>query len=232
MHQRTFDDFDEFASGYRSIHTDNVKISGADSFYFAEMKVRILKKHEQDIPLTLADIGCGDGTTETFIQKHFPGWIVKGFDVSEKSIAAARALSLPNAAFNTYDGRDIPVADESVDVVFMAGVLHHVHFELHRQLIAELYRILKKGGRLYVFEHNPLNPLTKHLVKTCVFDRDAKLLHYPYAMKRIREAGFKQPFKKFIIFFPRKGILSRLVFMEKYLAWLPLGGQYFIVAKK
>ena len=38
MSERSFDDFDEFANNYRNIHTQNVKLSGADSFYFAEMK--------------------------------------------------------------------------------------------------------------------------------------------------------------------------------------------------
>jgi hypothetical protein len=37
---------------------------------------------------------------------------------------------------------------------------------------------------------------------------------------------------QFIIFFPRKGMLSKLIFLEKYFQWLPLGGQYFFSAIK
>jgi hypothetical protein len=83
-----------------------------------------------------------------------------------------------------------------------------------------------------LFEHNPLNPLTKYLVRTCVFDKDAKLLKNSYAIRLLKYNDFKILVKKFIIFFPRKGVLSKVIFLEKYLQWLPLGGQYFIVAKK
>ena len=41
MAERSFDDFDAYAKDYRSIHTKNIKMSGADSFYFAEMKDKI-----------------------------------------------------------------------------------------------------------------------------------------------------------------------------------------------
>ena len=58
MQERTFDGFDDFAEDYRNIHTENIKISGADSFYFAEMKVKILQKWENDTALNVLDIGC------------------------------------------------------------------------------------------------------------------------------------------------------------------------------
>jgi len=80
--------------------------------------------------------------------------------------------------------------------------------------------------------YNPLNPVTKHLVNTCVFDKDAKLLKSAYTARMLRENNFDIKKKKFVIFFPRKGILSKLIFLEKYLHWLPIGGQYFIVANK
>ncbi len=35
--------------------------------------------------------------------------------------------------------------------------------------------VLKKKGRVYIFEHNPYNPVTRYLVATCEFDRDAVL---------------------------------------------------------
>jgi hypothetical protein len=92
--------------------------------------------------------------------------------------------------------------------------------------------VLKKGGRLYFFEHNPINPLTKYLVKTCVFDADAKLLTYQYSKKILKEVSFKNLKTHFIIFLPRMPWLKKLLGIEKYLEWLPLGGQYMIRAQK
>ena len=232
MSKRTFDDFDGFADEYRVIHTQNLKLSGADSFYFAEMKVRLLQSLETDKPLKVLDVGCGDGTTEQFIQQYFPQWKTEGIDISANSIEVATKRNLIGANFAVYDGCNVPFADECFDLVFIAGVLHHVDFTLHQALMKEINRTLKKGGRLVLFEHNPLNPLTRYLVKTCVFDLQAKLLQHFYTSKLLIQNNLLIKQKKFIIFFPRKGLLSKLIFLEKYLYWLPLGGQYFIRAEK
>lgn len=232
MAKRTFDDFDEFASNYRSIHSGNIKISGADSFYFAEMKVQLLAAFEGAEKQEVLDVGCGDGATEIFIQQHFPAWQVTAIDVSAKSIAEASSKKISNSVFEVYNGSAIPLANSSVDIIFIAGVLHHVEYALHKTLINELVRVLKKGGRLYLFEHNPLNPLTRYLVNTCVFDKNARLLKSSYTLKLLTQVKLIVTHKKFIIFFPRKGLFSKLIFLEKYLQWLPAGGQYFIRAMK
>lgn len=232
MNERSFDDFDEFANNYRNIHTQNVKLSGADSFYFAEMKVRLLKNFETNQSLKILDVGCGDGVTELYMEQYFPKWNVAGIDVSSASIDEANKRNLSNASFALYNGEHIPFDDDNFDLIFMAGVLHHVAFHLHDGLMKEVCRVLKKNGNFYLYEHNPLNPFTRYLVKTCVFDKYAKLLANRYTSTLIKKHNFIITNKRFIIFFPRKGILSKLIFIEKYLRWLPLGGQYFIKAVK
>ena len=232
MTERSFDDFDAYAKDYRSIHTENVKISGVDSFYFAEMKVKWLQKFETNVPLKILDVGCGDGITEMFMHKYFSSWLMEAIDISAQSIDEAKNKNIFNCNFKTYGGKEIPFADSSFDVIFMAGVLHHINFNLHTDLLKEINRVLKQDGRFYLFEHNPLNPVTRHLVNTCVFDKEARLLKSAYTEKLLKENNFVIKKKEFIIFFPRKGILSKLIFLEKYLQWLPLGGQYFIVANK
>lgn len=232
MPKRTFDAFDEYAENYREIHDLNISVSGADSLYFAEMKVRLLQTYVKNEMLNVLDVGCGDGATEIFIQKYFPLWKVEGIDVSLKSIEAAKLRNLPNATFRFYDGNKIPFEENALDLIFIAGVLHHVNYDLHVSLVREINRVLKPGGKLFLFEHNPLNPLTRYLVNTCEFDKDAKLLHAGYTERLLKRNFFKIEKKNFIIFFPRKGLFSKLIFLEKYLQWLPIGGQYFIVAEK
>ena len=232
MGERTFDDFDEFALDYRAIHAKNIKLSGADSYYFAEMKVKLLQQFEINESLQVLDVGCGDGATGIFMQQYFSQWMMKGIDVSEKSIMEAKQKNILNAVFSVYDGIKIPVQDNSVDVLFIAGVLHHINYNLHLPMVNEIARVLKKNGRVYLYEHNPLNPVTRHLVNTCVFDKDARLLKSGYTAQLLRRAGLLITKKQFIVFFPRKGILSKFIFLEKYLQWLPLGGQYLIAASK
>lgn len=232
MDERTFDDFDEFAGDYRSIHTNNLTLTGADSFYYAAHKVQQLKQKEKNNPLALLDIGCGDGVTEIFFNREFPSWQLNGIDVSKQSIAIAQQRNITSAVFKLYDGKNVPFERESIDIVFMAAVLHHIDFSLHQQVLKGVYRVLKPGGRFYLFEHNPLNPFTRHLVKTCPFDKDARLLKSGYAQSILTKQNFKNIESQFILFFPRKGLLSKLIWLEEKLKWLPLGGQYFFSAIK
>ena len=231
MSDRTFDDFDEFGRDYRSIHSKNIALSGADSFYFAEQKVLQIKKYEGQQRQSLLDVGCGDGAAEVFFNNEFSSWELHGIDVSETSIAQAVANNVP-ATFSTYDGVNIPFPSGAFDVVFVAAVLHHVSFSHHANLLEEIHRVLRPGGRLYVFEHNPLNPATNYLVKTCPFDKDAKLLSHGYTKRLLSSSGFNKLTLKFTIFFPRTTFFKRLLKIEDWLGWLPLGGQYFYRAVK
>lgn len=232
MSKRIFDDFDSYADDYRDIHSKNVEVSGVDSFYFAEMKVKLLQPFEKEPAIMLLDIGCGDGATEAYIQEYFPLWKVQAIDVSARSIAVAQERNLKNTHFSLYDGYNIPVEEKKIDVIFIAGVLHHVAFKWHTALVREMYRVLKPGGRIYLFEHNPLNPLTRYLVNTCVFDKDAQLLPAGYSKRLFTQNKFIVGHRKFIIFFPRKGWFLKFISLEKHLGWLPLGGQYMYQFKK
>lgn len=232
MAERTYDNFDEFADNYRNIHTDNIKLSGADSLYFAQYKVLELKKFENDSPQQVLDIGCGDGATEIFIDRNFKKWDTTGIDISEMSLQKARNRKLSNARFFCYNGKEIPCEDNTFDIVFVAAVLHHIDFSFHVAFVKEIYRVLKKNGRVYIFEHNPLNPATRYLVKTCVFDKGVRLLSYRYTQKLLELSEFSLIQKRFILFFPRARLFSFLLPLEGKLGWLPLGAQYYFRAVK
>ncbi len=226
-------DFNNFAEEYREVHTANVQtISGADSYYFAEYKVKELLRFEEDIPAQLLDVGCGDGATEFFLQQYLPKIEVMAIDVSQKSIEIARSRKLPNVFFNLFDGSTIPFPGNSFDIVFVAGVLHHISPQNQKNIILEIYRVLKPKGRVYIFEHNPLNPFTRYLVKMCVFDKGVKLL-YPATCKKILiQAGFSNISRSFTLFFPRKKIFKWFLKIENRLKHFPFGGQYYFLAKK
>lgn len=232
MPERRFDDFDPFAQEYRQIHDQNVAVSGADSAYFAAMKVNLLAQLGQQGPATWLDLGCGDGLTETFIEKRFPNIQVDGIDVSAESIAVAQQRSLSNTRFQTYNGSTIPFPDQHFDTVFVAGVFHHVEASLHAGLLREIARVLKPGGQLFLFEHNPLNPATRYLVRTCVFDKDARLLTSGYLRKAIMQAGLTLKPTRFILFFPRGRFFRWMHPAENWLTRIPLGAQYLLQATK
>jgi len=214
------------------VHSKNIRISGADSFYYAEFKVKELLRFEENRKSYCLDLGCGDGTTEVFMEKHFPAITIEAIDISQASIHEAEKRKLKRASFTVYDGETIPFEDNCFDMVLIASVMHHIAFDLHESVLKETLRVLKPGGRIYIFEHNPLNPFTRYLVKTCVFDRDARLLGHGYCNKLLTDTGFRNVQTQFLLFFPRKKWLASLLRREKSLGWLPLGAQYLCRAIK
>jgi len=233
MNDRQFDDFDPYAKDYVKIHNQNIKISGTTSDYFSEERVSIVKKREgKKKPAKILDFGCGNGSTEIHMTKYFSKSEIFGIDPSKTSIAVAKKRKLPNCTFSPFDGKHIPFPDKSFDLIFVAGVLHHVEFSLHSQQLREMFRVLKKGGRIYIYEHNPFNPLTKKIVNTCVFDDQAIMLKSSYLKKSLHKVGFKNVQTSFLIFFPRHKFFKPLIALEKLLSWLPIGGKYYVRATK
>lgn len=164
---------------------------------------------------------------ECFVQVEY-----FGIDVSRASINQAQKLKHPNVHFEYYDGKKIPYQDESFDIILLACVLHHVPHDEHENLLSECRRVLKENGCIYIFEHNPVNPLTRKIVKDCVFDQDAVLVHKKKLMGTVKRVGFHNMKISYTIFLPRKGIFNKMIGIEKILKWLPLGGQYYVRCKK
>jgi SAM-dependent methyltransferase len=229
-------EFDKFAAEYRALHAENIKLSGENPEYFAEYKIidvaaEFARTRRQGLePPAVLDFGAGVGYSVPHFARHLPGARVTCIDVSRKSLEIGVAEHGSRAEFRHFDGAHIPYPDGSFDVVLASCVFHHVPHAEHVALFAEIRRVLVDGGLLLVFEHNPLNPLTRHAVNTCVFDEHAKLMLAPTLQRRVRAAGFAAPRVRYRIFVP--GWLRRLRWLEKWLAWLPFGAQYYVVARK
>jgi len=233
MSERKFDDFDEWVSEYRDIHNNNIKISGTDSNYFSEFKIIKVKEHEHNSEnIKILDLGCGDGNSEIYFRKYFPSAKIYGIDISEKSIAIAKSRNIPECYFNVYDGENIPYDDNVFDIIFIAGVLHHIDEKYHHSILKSCYRVLKNSGRIYVFEHNPYNPITRKIVKDCVFDKDAKLVTAKNISEKLKNVGFNFTNINYTIFFPRFKFFKYLIAYERYLKWCALGAQYYIRSLK
>ena len=97
-------------------------------------------------------------------------------------------------------------------------------------LLDEIRRVMRRDGQVMIFEHNPLNPLTVHAVNTCPFDENAVLIRARSLKHRLERAGFRNAEVKYRIFFPRA--LRWLRPLENLLGWLPLGAQYYALARK
>ena len=226
-------EFDKFAEEYLATHTDNLKISGEAPDYFARYKLEELRRvwTRQGLaePAAVLDFGCGIGASLPHLRAAFPAASLSALDVSQKSldIAAARFPGL--AELVRYDGAAIPLPDASQDLIFSACVFHHIDAAEHVRLFAELRRLLRPDGRLVIFEHNPVNPVTRYIVATCPFDENAVLIPAPALAQRQTAAGFTRIETRYTGFFP--GPLRALRPMEPWLSALPVGAQYYTLAR-
>lgn len=226
-------EFDKFADEYRALHAASIRLSGEQPEYFAEYKVADIAAEltrERAVASTALDFGAGVGYSVPYFARHLPATRVTCLDVSRKSLDVGVARHGAAAEFRHFDGRRIPYADGTFDVALASCVFHHIPHAEHVALLAEIRRVLVPGGRLFVFEHNPLNPLTRHAVNTCEFDEHAELVLAPTMKRRVRAAGFATAAVRYRIFFPHA--LRGLRPLEAQLTWLPLGAQYYVAARK
>lgn len=100
----------------------------------------------------ILDFGCGYGSFLIYCLKR--GYDVTGVDISRQRLEFFSVIfelsGLPEflrSRYIIYDGRNLPFSDNSFDVVVANQVLEHVRRV--REVIAELGRVLKKGGILY-----------------------------------------------------------------------------------
>ncbi|TXB65814.1 class I SAM-dependent methyltransferase [Vicingus serpentipes] len=227
--KREFDNFDEFAKDYRATHDKSVEISGADSDYFSEYKILEVLKYEQaNDSIRILDFGCGDGNSSKYFRKYFNNSQIVGIDVSEQSIKEANQKKIENAIFQSFNGSTIPFDDNQFDLIFTSMVFHHIEHKLHENILNEIRRVLKPGGRFYNFEHNPNNPLTRKVVNECPFDEDAVLLKPSYHKMITIKSGLNLKNLNFTLFLPRHKFFKPLLGLEKILTWCPIGAQYYI----
>jgi 2-polyprenyl-3-methyl-5-hydroxy-6-metoxy-1,4-benzoquinol methylase len=214
--------FDQHARTYDEVHAESIKASGESTVYFAEYKLQCLVRLGAEEPIL--DFGCGIGNlTEQLVHRYRR---VHGYDPSTESLNFAKPRA-PGAVFHEKLA-DVP--EGAFQTVVLAGVLHHVEPNERGALLGHVREKLAPGGKIVVFEHNPLNPLTRYAVAACDFDDDANLL-WPWQLRRtLVDAGFSNVDLRYIVFFPK--ILAALRPLEPMLGRFWAGAQTMCTATK
>lgn len=102
----------------------------------------------------LIELGCGPGFYSCKLAERFPQLNVVGIDQSPKQLAWAREkrnrIGLGNCRFKSGNVLELSLPDETFDVL-IASRLFTV-LPNRRRAVAEIYRVLRSGGRCFIAE--------------------------------------------------------------------------------
>jgi ubiquinone/menaquinone biosynthesis C-methylase UbiE len=111
----------------------------------------------------LLEAGCGQGTDSIYLCSLKKKGSYTSIDISGKSIEKAREAAVQFAGklaivpvYKIGNAECIEFPDASFDTVYSCGVLHHSPDTL--KAIEEVYRVLKKGGRAYIYLYRTASP--------------------------------------------------------------------------
>jgi len=137
---------------------------------------------------TVLDFGCGSGENSLLLARR--GANVIGLDISP----ALLSLASKRLALNGLDGRaqfkvgsahDLPLPDESIDIVVGIAILHHVDLA---KAAAEIRRVLKPGGRA-IFQEPVRDSATVRAVRKMIPYRspDVSPFERPLTTRELKE---------------------------------------------
>ena len=144
------------------------------------------------------DVGCGTGKLLATMPARYEK---VGIDPSEHMLEAARerGLDVQQASADA-----LPFEDASFDLVMTHAVLHHVIDPAAvRRAVTEMCRVARPGGAVLIWDHNPLNPYWKLLMRRLPQDRgDERLVPAREVLDAVRAAGMADVRLRRVTFVP------------------------------
>ncbi len=105
----------------------------------------------------ILDLCCGCGQSTQYLVKRSQQ--VTGLDASPHALARAKQ-AVPQATYVEAWAEQMPFADASFDVVHTSAAMHEMKPDQLRQILQEIYRVLKPGGCFTLVDfHRPKNPI-------------------------------------------------------------------------
>lgn len=225
MNQNLFDCSKE----YDEMLSRGIRFSGEDKRFFIVGRIRDLQGQlpPNFNPRRILDFGCGIGDTTHLLAETYPSAEVVGVDTSEKVLSYAEETN--GSSRIIFRQVQKFSANEEFDLCYTNGVFHHILPKERLTIVEMINKALVHGGYFALFENNPWNPGTRIVMRNIPFDRDAVLLTFVETRRLLRKGGFTYCAPtRFLFYFPRP--LAFLRFTESYLARLPFGAQYYILA--
>lgn len=98
------------------------------------------------------ELGCGAAHLSRKLLQRYPASTVTGLEVDARQMAKNLEQPQERLRFVNAGAQAIPFGDGSFDLALMLKSLHHVPLDLLDQALAEVHRVLRPQGLLYVSE--------------------------------------------------------------------------------
>lgn len=97
----------------------------------------------------IMDVGCGTGELLKTLSQSNHSTSLIGVDISRKMLEKASTIA-PTASLIKADSANIPVADNSIDIIVSSASFHH--YENPEYVVREWDRILNKNGYIIILD--------------------------------------------------------------------------------
>ncbi len=141
-------EFDRWSQGYDRCILQRLLFEPSHRAIIARVRARSGQQ-----PLAILDVGCGTGVFASRIRVASPRSTVWGLDLVSAMLNQGRARwrSDPEHLVAVQgDSERLPFPAGSFDVVTCANSFHH--YPHQDRTVAEMYRVLKPGGRLFLVD--------------------------------------------------------------------------------
>jgi ubiquinone/menaquinone biosynthesis C-methylase UbiE len=158
-----------------------------------------LLREKDQRKIVYADLACGTGGLLKPALAAFPRLKGIGIDLSEPYLGVARErIKSRRASYVNAPAEALPLADSSLDVVSCVYLFHELPPKVRRQVIAEVARVLKPGGRFLFVDSLQTGDVPEYDGLLSLFPQ---LFHEPYFNSYLKE--------DFTVLFEAAGLTER-----------------------
>jgi SAM-dependent methyltransferase len=175
-------DFDAIAGIYDAVFPPHI------TAHYLRRRARYVLRHAAAPGQSALDVGAGTGLLAERLSDRGLG--VVALDPFALMLGKLRQRR-PEIETVVAHGDAIPFPDDAFDLTYSVAVMHHIAEPARvRRTLTEMVRVTRPGGRILVWDHNPLNPYWSLLMRRVPQDTGAeRLVPLPELVAGLTDAG-------------------------------------------
>lgn len=184
---------------------------------------KVLQIYEPGPEERVLDMGCGWGTFCWALGPRVSE--IVGVDFSQKSIELCEArlarTPIDGVSFLRADARNTGLEAESFDLVIGADLVEHLYPEDSEAMVAEAFRVLKKGGRLSLWTPHRGHFLEMLKARNILLRRDVSHVDYK-SMERLKKMVTNEGFVVERAYYAESHVIGLRSIERAVQGWVPI----------